>query len=120
LYWGAKCSIGRSEQKVLSETQSLSLAGVIEKLPAIKLPTGLGMLIVGVLASFHGYAHGVEMPQSASGLAYGSGFIMATTLLHTTGLGFATLVKNRKVIQWIGGVIALGGGYLFFNTFAGV
>jgi hypothetical protein len=32
LYWGAKCSIGRSEQKVLSETQSLSLAGVIEKL----------------------------------------------------------------------------------------
>jgi urease accessory protein len=89
-------------------------------LAAIKLPTGLGMLIVAILASFHGYAHGVEMPQSASGLAYGCGFIIATTLLHSTGLGFAMLVKNQKVIQWIGGAIAMTGGYLFFNTFAGV
>jgi urease accessory protein len=88
-------------------------------LAAIKLPTGLGMLIVGILASFHGYAHGVEMPHSASVLAYGCGFIVATTLLHAAGLGFAMLVKNQKVIRWIGGAIALGGGYIFFNTFVG-
>lgn len=88
-------------------------------LTAIKLPTGLGMLVVGILASFHGYAHGSEMPHSATILAYGFGFIMATTLLQAIGLGFAILVKNQKVIQWIGGAIALGGGYMFFNTFAG-
>jgi urease accessory protein len=89
-------------------------------LAAIKLPTAWGISIVGVLASFHGYAHGAEMPQSASGLAYGCGFVIATTLLHLTGLGLNLLVKNPKAIQWIGGAIALTGIYLLLDTFTGV
>ena len=28
-----------------------------------------------MFALFHGYSHGVELPQSASALAYGAGFI---------------------------------------------
>lgn len=65
--------------------QGIALSGLILGLlilVAIKLPTGLGMLIVGIFASFHGYVHGSEMPQSASVLSYGFGFVMATMLLH--------------------------------------
>ena len=42
---------------------------------------------MGVFAVFHGHAHGAEMPEAASGLAYGAGFVAATALLHDAGIG---------------------------------
>lgn len=45
---------------------------------AVRLPLPVSALLVGVFALFHGYAHGAEMPGSASGLAYGLGFVAAT------------------------------------------
>jgi urease accessory protein len=59
----------------------------------------LAMSLVGFFAIFHGYAHGAEMPENAGGLAYGAGFMLATALLHITGiglgLGFATHAGKR-------------------------
>src|SRR5689334_1037308 len=37
----------------------------------LSLPTVAAMALVGFFAIFHGHAHGAEMPDSASGLAYG-------------------------------------------------
>ena len=51
------------------------------------LPVAAAMLLVGAFAVFHGHAHGAEMPETASGLAYGAGFVGATALLHAVGLG---------------------------------
>ena len=52
-------------------------------------PVGLAMALVGVFAILHGHAHGAEMPAVASGVAYGLGFVLATALLHATGIGMA-------------------------------
>jgi len=53
----------------------------------VNLATGVG--VVGLFAFFHGYAHGLEMPDAASLGSYGLGFLVATALLH--GLGFAAV-----------------------------
>jgi urease accessory protein len=59
---------------------------------AVRLPLAPIAGIVGVLAIFHGYAHGAEMPATASGLAYGFGFIISTTLLHLAGIGIGLAI----------------------------
>ena len=53
----------------------------------LTMPVAVAMGLVAFFAIFHGYAHGIEMPETASGLAYGAGFVAATALLH--GLGIA-------------------------------
>jgi hydrogenase/urease accessory protein HupE len=45
----------------------------------------LGMLVAGFFAFFHGYAHGSEVPTSASFASFGVGFLAATLLLHGAG-----------------------------------
>src|SRR5712691_13125768 len=42
------------------------------------LPTAGAMALVGFFAIFHGHAHGAEMPEAASGLEDGLGFVVAT------------------------------------------
>ncbi|MAO54400.1 MAG: urease accessory protein [Rhodospirillaceae bacterium] len=53
---------------------------------ASRLPVVLAMAVAGGFALFHGYAHGAEMPQTASAAAYGLGFVLATSLLHLAGI----------------------------------
>lgn len=50
------------------------------------MPTEIAMAVVAVFALFHGQAHGAEMGQAASGLAYGAGFLMATAFLLGAGI----------------------------------
>jgi len=73
------------------------------------------MTVVGLFASFHGYAHGAEMPATASGLAYGVGFIMATAMLHLFGIGIglaAQRMNSIKLVRVAGIAIAACGIYL--------
>ncbi|KJE34343.1 urease accessory protein [Thalassospira sp. HJ] len=75
------------------------------------MPTGAAMALVGVLAIFHGHAHGTEMPVDASGIEYGVGFAIATAILHAVGLGFGLAVK--KVVEKIAPVaVRVGGGVI--------
>jgi urease accessory protein len=81
----------------------------------LSVPTLVAMSVVGFFAIFHGHVHGTEMPESASGLAYGLGFLCATALLHTTGVGLGlTIAKanenySRKIVQIGGGAMAIAG-----------
>jgi urease accessory protein len=52
----------------------------------ISVPTLAAMALAGVLAVFHGHAHGAEMPQNLSGYEYAAGFMLATALLHCAGI----------------------------------
>ena len=82
---------------------------------AVRLPLVTSVIVVGLFAIFHGHAHGAEMPQSASGLAYGLGFVMATALLHACGIGLAWLVTQLgqvRLVRFAGFAIALCGAYL--------
>ncbi|HAI30460.1 MAG: urease accessory protein [Thalassospira sp.] len=75
------------------------------------MPTGAAMALVGVLAVFHGHAHGTEMPIDASGVEYGLGFAIATAILHAVGLGIGFGAK--KIAEKIAPVaVRIGGGMI--------
>jgi urease accessory protein len=79
------------------------------------MPVAGAMALVGVFATFHGYAHGAEMPETAGGALYALGFIAATALLHVAGIAAALVVTKivgkygRPIAQVSGGLFALGG-----------
>jgi urease accessory protein len=70
---------------------------------SVRLPTRVGALLVSLFAVFHGYAHGLELPQAASPILYGAGFVLATALLHVLGIGFALNSRKHKMLQRIAG-----------------
>ena len=66
-----------------------------------------GMAIAAVFALFHGYAHGLEIPQAASPVLYVLGFVLATACLH--GVGIAASLIGRQAIRVAGiGIAATG------------
>lgn len=81
----------------------------------LSVPILIAMSLVGIFAIFHGHAHGTEMPESTSGLAYGVGFICATILLHAVGVGLGLVIGKtdqiygRRIVQIGGGAMALAG-----------
>ena len=82
---------------------------------AVRLPLPVSALLVGMFALFHGYAHGAEMPGSASGLACGLGFVAATAGLHLLGIGPGLLAQrlgSAWLVRYGGGAIAACGVYL--------
>ena len=81
----------------------------------IRLPLAASALIVGSFALFHGFAHGAEMPATASGLAYGMGAMLATASLHFLGIGLGLAAKQRvsmQLVRYVGAAIAFCGIYL--------
>ena len=58
----------------------------------LSMPVAAAMALVGFFAIFHGYAHGLETPETASGLLYGLGFVAATALLHGVGVAIGLTV----------------------------
>lgn len=70
---------------------------------SVCLPTSVCALLVSLFAVFHGYAHGLELPQAASPILYGAGFVLATALLHGLGIGFARNSRQHKMLQRIAG-----------------
>ena len=74
------------------------------------LPLALAVPLAGGFAVFHGFAHGAEMPATATGFSYGLGFLAATALLHAAGLalGFGldrAVTANSKRLARIGGAL---------------
>ena len=92
----------------------LVLGAVIAFSVSLSLP--LAVAIAGLFAIFHGYAHGVEMPASASGMLFGLGLIVATVLLNAVGVGFGILVGRaaggRQIAQLAGGAAVVIGAAL--------
>jgi urease accessory protein len=88
----------------------------------VGLPVALAMALVGVFAIFHGHAHGTEMPMDVAGLDYGAGFVMATALLHSIGVGLGLALGRlsrgpaRRVSQIGGAGVAFAGLALLFGA----
>jgi len=79
---------------------------------AVTWPLPASMLLVGVFALFHGHAHGAEMPVSVSGIEYGAGFVLATAILHASGVGAAIVSRNlhRSVLLRLSGTAIAASG----------
>jgi urease accessory protein len=87
----------------------------------LTMPVAVAMGLVAFFAVFHGLAHGAEMPQSASGLAYGLGFLGATALLHGAGIGLGRVIARapvlgRRAAQFGGAATAVAGAMLLAGT----
>jgi urease accessory protein len=82
------------------------------------MPVAAAMGLVAFFAVFHGHAHGAEMPETMSGLAYGAGFVAATAALHALGIGLGLAIGRssemfgRRVLQVGGSAAALAGAAL--------
>jgi urease accessory protein len=63
----------------------------------VGLPTVGAMALVGFFAIFHGYAHGLDLPNTASALSYGVGFVLATGLLHLAGITLGLFARRAAV-----------------------
>lgn len=80
---------------------------------SVKVSGWASILAVSLFALFHGYAHGLEMPQAATPWAYATGFILATAMLHGLGISLGLILKRYQYLPRIGGTaIALSGAYL--------
>lgn len=89
---------------------AIALGGVVAG--ALRPPLWAAALLVALFAVFHGHAHGTELPQAASPLAYSLGFVIATGALHLTGIALGLLTRwpaGRVAVRGMGAGIALLG-----------
>jgi len=79
---------------------------------AARPPLWVAAIVVGGFAVFHGHAHGAELPAAANALAYSIGFVVATGLLHLSGIAFGLAVRwqaGRIAVRLVGAGIATAG-----------
>ena len=82
---------------------------------AIRLPLVASVTLVGLFALCHGHAHGAEMPTSASGLQFAMGFVFATIIFHTLGIGLGLAMQKQGrpiAVRFAGLAIICCGAYL--------
>lgn len=85
---------------------------------SLQLPASLSVAITALFGLLHGYAHGLELPQSAAPAEYALGFLAATATLHLGGitLGVATRRQYAVLSRLLGGAIAVSGAYLLVSA----
>lgn len=78
----------------------------------------IAVAIVAIFGIFHGYAHGAELPSSASPAEFVAGFVICTGSLHIAGIGlgfFNQYAVGQKVLRGVGALIAASGVWIFFG-----
>jgi urease accessory protein len=64
--------------------------------------------LAACFALFHGYAHGAEIPPGADALAYGIGFLSASTALLGAGLLIGIAAERRRMaLRWMSAMVAI-------------
>lgn len=74
----------------------------------------VALVLIGVFAICHGYAHGVELPTAADPADFAAGFVLATGFIHLLGIGVGLALGKPfggRLAQTLGAAIALGGVY---------
>jgi urease accessory protein len=88
---------------------------------SLRAPVLAACLIVAVFAIFHGYAHGKELPSAADPVSYSVGFVLATGLLHISGicLGLLNNIPYGVIVtRSVGGVITVLGAWFLYQAVA--
>ena len=82
---------------------------------SIRLPVTVATATVVAVALFHGYAHGLEMVHTKSGIPFGVGFVLATALLQFAGmragraLNRVEATRARRIARAGGSAMAIAG-----------
>lgn len=104
------------EQGILASVIVIGLAAALAFNPGL----AAGAALVALAGLFHGHAHGTEVPADAGGLAYAAGFVAATGLLHTIGIGLTMLAARISLpvaARAAGGLAAVAGVVLAARGF---
>jgi urease accessory protein len=78
---------------------------------AVRLPVAWAMVVVGLFAVFHGYAHALEAPSAEAG-SYILGFLTATALLQSIAFAIGWVgdkVMGDLALRALGGVLLATG-----------
>jgi len=78
-------------------------------------PLWAASILVAFFAVFHGHAHGAELPGQTSAVAYSAGFVIATGLIHLSGIGIgfvSRLPRGMGLLRAGGAAIAVVGVFL--------
>jgi urease accessory protein len=87
----------------------------------VRPPPAVAAVVVAFFAIFHGHAHGAELPAGTSALLYSLGFVVATGLLHASGIAFGALHRWRTgavAVRLAGGGVALAGLFFLWRAVA--
>ena len=81
---------------------------------SMQLPAMPSVAIIALFGLLHGYAHGLELPESAAPAAYALGFLAATATLHLGGIAAGIATRNRYTLlsRLLGSAIAFSGVFL--------
>jgi urease accessory protein len=77
-----------------------------------RAPVPVALALVGFFGFLHGYAHGHELPASASPAAYATGFVLASGSLHATGIAIGLVhawKRGQVLVQLLGSFSGLAG-----------
>jgi urease accessory protein len=86
-------------------------------------PLAVAFALISVFAIFHGHAHGAELPETGVPVFYAAGFVIATGLLHLSGIALGLLLRwpaGRVAVRGTGaGIVAVGVYFLVAAMGAG-
>ena len=91
-------------------------------LTELRPPIWAAAALVGLFGLFHGYAHGAELPPGQNALLYSLGFVIATGLLHASGITLGLVHRwrwGKLALRGAGGLIAACGGVFLWRAVAG-
>ena len=69
---------------------------------SVTLPIQIAIAVVGLFAVFHGHAHGEEIPNLADPAGFVAGLMLASALLHLTGVGLGILAARPHLRALLG------------------
>lgn len=85
-----------------------------------RIPTAVIAGAVLFFGFFHGYAHGVEIPDIARPVLYAFGFLLGTALIHLLGVLIGEMAKRyaggTKVLRVVGVAFAATGVLFLFGV----
>ncbi len=96
---------------------SVAVFGLLFAL-SVKLSTSLSVVGFAAFATFHGYAHAIELPSDASMFRYGAGFLTACVLIQMIGLNLGKhwqSKSNAVTPRFAGGGIAAVGVFFLVS-----
>ncbi|RFB88442.1 Ni/Fe hydrogenase [Rhizobium leguminosarum bv. trifolii] len=102
----------------------IALSGILlgaAVLTEIRPPLVAAAILVGVFAIFHGYAHGGELPPGENALFFSLGFVIATGLLHATGILIGLFYQwpwGKITVRAAGGAVGAIGALFLWNALA--
>ena len=86
-----------------------------------KMALGKIYLFVAIFGFFHGYAHGVELPELATPQYYASGFVVSSIMIHVVGviIGYLYAVGGEKgmtLLRYSGACIMGAGLHMLLDS----